>query len=57
MIELAAYSQAFDTQVTLDLQNEGAISLNYEVGKVGDVIGRYAPFSQRFSRPFTDTNY
>lgn len=56
MIQLCVYTQTEELQTTLDLSNPGSISLNYEVGKAGDVTGRFSPFSQSFTLPFTDTN-
>ena len=56
MIQLVVYAQSKEKQTVLDLKSPGSISLNFEVGKVGDVVGRYSPFSQSFSLPFTNTN-
>jgi len=63
MIELIAYLQkpsvATDVvgdQWTLDITQPGGLSLNYEVSKGEDVMGRYSPFSQTFRLPFTNHN-
>ena len=63
MIELIAYEQrptlATDMvgkQWTLDITQPGSVSLNYEVSKGDDVMGRYSPFSQTFRLPFTNYN-
>ena len=63
MIELIAYEQksslATDVvgdQWTLDITQPGGVSLNYEVSKGEDVMGRYSPFSQTFRLPFTNHN-
>ncbi len=63
MIELIAYEQksslATDLvgdQWTLDIAQPGGVSLNYEVSKGEDVMGRYSPFSQTFRLPFTNHN-
>mgnify|MGYP003640912456 CR=1 FL=1 len=56
MIELIVYNQRDHDQVTLDVSNPGAISLTYNVGSVGDVLGRMSPFSQTFRLPFTAKN-
>lgn len=63
MIELIAYEQksslatdVVGNQWTLDLTQPGGLSLNYEVSKGEDVMGRYSPFSQTFRLPFTNYN-
>jgi len=63
MIELIAYEQkstlATDVvgdQWTLDITQPGGVSLNYEVSKGEDIMGRYSPFSQTFKLPFTNHN-
>lgn len=63
MIELIAYEQksSLSTDVvgdqwTLDLTQPGGVSLNYEVSKGEDIMGRYSPFSQTFRLPFTNHN-
>ncbi|MAK37194.1 MAG: hypothetical protein CMC15_13660 [Flavobacteriaceae bacterium] len=63
MIELIAYEQrptlATDMvgkQWTLDITQPGSVSLNYEVSKGEDVMGRYSPFTQTFRLPFTNYN-
>jgi len=56
MIELFAYDQRNNKQYLLDIENAGEISLNYEVGKVGDLVGRNSPYSQSFSLPFSSAN-
>ena len=56
MIELFAYSQKNNTQYLLDIENAGAVSLNYEVGNAGDLVGRNSPYSQSFNLPFSSAN-
>ena len=63
MIELIAYEQRptlstdmVGKQWTLDITQPGSVSLNYEVSKGDDVMGRYSPFSQTFRLPFTNYN-
>ena len=56
MIELFAYSQKNNTQYLLNIENAGAVSLNYEVGNAGDLVGRNSPYSQSFNLPFSSAN-
>jgi len=56
MIELFGYDQKRNTQHLLDIENAGAISLNYEVGTAGDLVGRNSPYSQTFNLPFSSAN-
>jgi len=62
MIELIAYGQTvaingtIGNQHTLDVSNPGALSLTYQIGKVGEVLGRHSPFSQTFRLPFSKRN-
>ena len=56
MIELFAYDQRYNKQYLLDIENAGAVSLNYEVGKAGDLVGRNSPYSQSFNLPFSSSN-
>ena len=62
MIELIAYGQTvaingtIGKQHTLDVSNPGALSLTYQVGSVGEVLGRHSPFSQTFRLPFSKRN-
>ena len=56
MIELFAYSQKYNTPHLLDIENAGAVSLNYEIGDVGDLVGRNSPYTQSFNLPFSSTN-
>ena len=56
MIELFAYDQRNNKQYLLDIENAGSVSLNYEVGKAGDLVGRNSPYSQSFNLPFSSSN-
>ena len=56
MIELFAYDQRHNKQYLLDIENAGAVSLNYEVGNIGDLVGRNSPYSQSFNLPFSSSN-
>ena len=56
MIELFGYSQIPQDPHILDIENQGAVSLNYEVGTIGDLVGRSSPYSQTFTLPFTNGN-
>ena len=56
MIELFAYDQRYEKQQLLDIEEAGSISLNYEIGTAGDLVGRNSPYSQTFNLPFTSTN-
>ena len=62
MIELIAYGQTVaingtvGKQHTLDVSNPGALSLTYQIGNVGEVLGRLSPFSQTFRLPFSKRN-
>ena len=56
MIELFGYSQTPQDPHILNIENQGAVSLNYEVGKIGDLVGRSSPYSQTFTLPFTNGN-
>ena len=56
MIELFGYNQNTQDPHVLDIENQGAVSLNYEVGKIGDLVGRSSPYSQTFTLPFTNGN-
>ena len=56
MIELFGYNQNTQDPHILDIENQGAVSLNYEVGKIGDLVGRSSPYSQTFTLPFTNGN-
>jgi len=56
MIQLVAFDQTYDNPHYLDLDNPGSISLNYEIGDIGNLVGRNSPYSQSFNLPFTNTN-
>tara|TARA_R110001583_G_scaffold105589_1_gene253547 strand:+ start:3506 stop:6670 length:3165 start_codon:yes stop_codon:yes gene_type:complete len=56
MIELFGYNQKSQDPFLLDIQNQGEVSLNYEVGDIGDLVGRSSPYSQTFTLPFTNNN-
>jgi hypothetical protein len=56
MIELFGYNQKSKNSHILDIENQGEISLNYEVGNIGDLVGRSSPYSQTFTLPFTNGN-
>ena len=56
MIELYGYNQSSQDPFLLDIQNQGEVSLNYEVGDIGDLVGRSSPYSQTFTLPFTNNN-
>ena len=56
MIELYAFDQQYENSHLLDISDAGSISLNYKVGKIGDLVGRNSPYSQSFQLPFTATN-
>lgn len=56
MIELFGYNQNTQDPHILDIENQGSVSLNYEVGDIGDLVGRSSPYSQTFTLPFTNGN-
>ena len=56
MIQLVAFDQTYENPYFLDLDNPGAISLNYEIGDIENLVGRNSPYSQTFNLPFTNTN-
>ena len=56
MIQLVAFDQTYENPHFLDLDNPGAISLNYEIGDIENLVGRNSPYSQTFNLPFTNTN-
>ena len=56
MIELFGYNSRSQNPFLLDIQNQGEVSLNYEVGDIGDLVGRSSPYSQTFTLPFTNNN-
>ena len=56
MIELFGYDQKHNKQYLLDIENAGTISLNYEVGAPGNLVGRNSPYSQTFNLPFSPPN-
>ena len=56
MIELFGYNQKSKKPHNLDIENQGEVSLNYEVGDIGDLVGRSSSYSQTFTLPFTNGN-
>jgi len=56
MIELFGYNQKSKNPHNLDIENQGEVSLNYEVGDIGDLVGRSSSYSQTFTLPFTNGN-